>query len=89
MDISEELADVIRDVFENHDLQITQETIATNVDGWDSFSHIYLIRVIETHFGIEFTQREALSFKNVGDLINLIKEKVISKRTSVSVMKIE
>jgi len=46
------------------------------IDGWDSLSHVNLIVAIETRFGIIFSQKELLTFKNVGDLLNCIRSKI-------------
>jgi acyl carrier protein len=48
---------------------------ANDVEGWDSLSHVNLIVAIETKFGIRFNQKELLSFKNIGDLLNCIDKK--------------
>jgi acyl carrier protein len=49
---------------------------ADDVDGWDSLSHVNLILTIETRFNIKFTQKELLTFKNVGDLMDCIRRKL-------------
>ncbi len=76
MDIQKELNDVFKEVFNNPGIQIHEWTTSNDIVGWDSFSHINLISAIEVHFGIEFTQREALSFKTVGNLIDSITNKL-------------
>jgi acyl carrier protein len=62
-------------VFDEGDLKITPEMTANDVEGWDSLSHVNLIVAIETKFGIRFNQKELLSFKNIGDLLNCIDKK--------------
>jgi len=49
---------------------------ANDVEGWDSLSHVNLIVAIETKFNIRFNQKELLTFKNVGDLLNCTKSKI-------------
>jgi acyl carrier protein len=48
---------------------------ADDVDGWDSLSHVNLNLAIEYGFNIRFSQKEILSFKNVGDLLKCIERK--------------
>lgn len=70
------LNDVFKEVFDDTSLTITRETTADNVDGWDSMTHILLISSIEEKFGIEFSQKEVIKFKTVGDLLDSINMKL-------------
>lgn len=79
MDIIQGLNKVFREVFNNPEINISAETTSNDIIGWDSFSHINLITAIEIYFDIEFDQTEALSFSNVGDMIQSIKSKLTIK----------
>lgn len=74
--VFDRVQDVFRDIFDEDDLVISQETTASDVDGWDSLSHIQLIVAIEKEFKIKFSSKEILSWKNVGELLNSVQEKV-------------
>ena len=76
MSITEPLTEIFREVFDDDDINITPEMTADDVDGWDSLSHVNLIVTIETRFDIRFTQKELLTFRNVGDLMASIADKV-------------
>ena len=76
MDLQDKLNQIFREVFDNEDISITSQMTANDVDGWDSLSHVNLIVAIETRFGIRFSQKELLTFKNVGDLLNSIQGKM-------------
>jgi len=76
MEIYDELTKVFQEVFNNPNIQINDSTTSKDIMGWDSFSHMNLISAVEIHFGIEFTQREALSFKTVGELIQFIEKRI-------------
>jgi len=78
MDLQDKLNQIFREVFDNEDISITSQMTANDVDGWDSLSHVNLIVAIETKFGIRFSQKELLTFKNVGDLLNSIQGKMTS-----------
>jgi acyl carrier protein len=69
------LKSVFQKVLEEHDLTITREMTAHDVEKWDSFRHIQLISEVESAFGIKFKLREIMSMNNVGDLIDLIHAK--------------
>jgi acyl carrier protein len=70
------VADIMRDVFDDDDLQIGLDTSADDVEDWDSLSHIRLIVAVERKFNFKFKNSEIESLKNVGELVNLIATKV-------------
>ncbi len=78
-DYVEAVQDLFRDVFGEDDLDITEETTASDVDGWDSLMHLDLIIALEARFRIKFATAEISSLKgegeNVGSLIRVIRSK--------------
>lgn len=70
-----EVQEIFRDILDNDDILLTTESSADDVDDWDSLSHIQLIVAIEKKFKVNFTSREILSWKNVGEMIDSILEK--------------
>ncbi len=76
MSTMEQLNDIFCQVFDDEDIKIAPEKTANDIDGWDSLSHVNLIVAVEGHFGIRFTQKELLTFKNVGDLLKAIESKI-------------
>lgn len=75
-DVVARMNKVFREVFDNPEIEIFDEMTASDVVGWDSFSHINLITSIEIEFDLEFTQQEAFGFKTVGELKEAILKKV-------------
>jgi len=71
----ERLNQLFRTVFEDDSIQLRADMTAGDVDGWDSFSHVYLVRKIEATFGFRFTEKELLKQRTVGDLIADIERK--------------
>jgi len=69
------VADIIRDVTQDPDAEITPDTTAPDVEGWDSLSHIYIIAEIEDTFEIRMTAQEGGSVKTVGDLVAIVESK--------------
>ncbi len=67
---------VFREVFEDDSIQITDVMTADDIDGWDSLSHVNLIVAVEMKFNVRFSQKELLTFKNVGDLLRSIENKI-------------
>jgi acyl carrier protein len=70
------LNDVFRNVFDDDELVITPELTANDVDGWDSLRHVRLMLTVERAFGIKVSAYEVNKLKNVGQLANLIQEKI-------------
>ena len=78
MDKTQILADVqeiFRDVLDNEDIVITLETVADDIEEWDSLSHIQLVVAIEKHFKIKFVSKELMEWKTVGDMVDCISSK--------------
>ena len=78
MDRNEILAEVqgiFRDVLDNEEIELANETVADDIEEWDSLTHIQLIVAIEKRFRIRFTSKEILSWKNVGEMIDCISAK--------------
>ena len=76
MNTIEQLTGVFRTVFNDPDIQLNPETIASDIEGWDSLSHVNLIMAIEKSFKIRFNQKELMTFKTVGDMIRCLDSKL-------------
>lgn len=73
--ISQELKQAILSALRLNDWDLTEETKAAEVPGWDSLSHINVILAVEKHFGVRFKSSEVLRLKSVGDLQRLLDSK--------------
>jgi acyl carrier protein len=71
-----ELNELMRDVLDDDNIELTEATTAQDVQGWDSMSHIRLVVSIENRFKIKFTNAEVERLKNVGDLLKAINSKI-------------
>lgn len=71
-----EVKEIFRRVFDDENLTITEETTAKDVDEWDSMEHINLIVAMEGTFHVKFTIEEAGRLKNVGEMVDLISQKL-------------
>lgn len=71
----EQLRDIVRDVFDDDDVDITEDTTARDVEGWDSLNHIRFMVTVEQRFHVRFTSREVESLQNIGDLLRAINSK--------------
>ena len=64
--------DIVRDVLGIEDLTLQSTTIATDVDGWDSLTHVQIIVAIEKAFHIRFRTGDMAHIADVGDLVSRI-----------------
>jgi acyl carrier protein len=74
------LTAIFRDVFNDESLVLRPDLTAADVENWDSLSHIDLIVAIERGFRIKFTTREVTLLKNVGELVDLIRQKQVTRQ---------
>jgi acyl carrier protein len=68
------------DVLDNEKVVLTDQTTANQVAEWDSLTHIQLVVAIEKRFGIRFTSGEIQRWKNVGELVDTIAQKLTGKK---------
>lgn len=76
MSTKERLQEVFRDVFDDEEIVITDETTAEDIDEWDSLTQIQLVVAVEDEFGVKFNIVETVKLKNVGEFIALIDKKI-------------
>ena len=74
--IFNKLSEIFIDVLDLDEVELTDETSANDIEEWDSLSHIQLIVAIEKAFGIKFTSLEIMKWKNVGEMVNTMEEKI-------------
>ena len=71
--IFEKLNEIFSDVFDE-DITVTAETTSSDIDDWDSLTHITLISEVEDAFGIKFAMKDVLGMKNVGEMVDIIRK---------------
>ena len=75
MQLHEQLEEVFRQVFDNENLKLADDMMSSDIDGWDSVTHINLMFGIEQAFGVRFKGNELAEVKNIGEL----KQVLVSK----------
>ncbi len=72
-EIYDRLNEVFRDVFDDDEITVNEDTTADDIEDWDSLEHINLISAVEDEFGIRFKMGEVSSMKNVGEMVEIIR----------------
>ena len=67
---------IFREVFEDENLLISDNTVAADVEEWDSLNHITLIMEIESQFQIQFNTKEVMGWQNVGEMLASLSTKI-------------
>ncbi len=75
-EILEKVNEVFREVFEDDSIIVKDETTADDIEDWDSLMHITLVSEIENAFGFKFKMKDVVGMKNVGEMLDIIKEAV-------------
>ena len=70
------MQEIFREIFDEDELVISRDTTAEDIEDWDSLTHMQLIVEIEKKYGIKFTTAEIKKAANVGEFIDIIKEKL-------------
>ncbi len=71
-EIYERLNEVFRDVFDDENIEVNENTTSADIEDWDSLEHINLIVAVENEFGIKFNMGEVTTMKNVGEMVEII-----------------
>lgn len=70
--ILEIVQEIVRDVIDEENITITEQSMANDVNGWDSLTNVEIIVSIERKFDIRFTSEEMIDWKNIGEMIESI-----------------
>ena len=75
-EIFEKLTVIFRDVMDNDEIVLEENTTAEDIEEWDSLAHVQLIEKIEAVFGVRFSAKEMNSWEDVGEFVDSIEEKL-------------
>ncbi len=73
--ILETIAQTLGDIVDADALELHRDTVADDVDDWDSINHVKLLIALESHYGIRFSAIEVEKLQTVGDLVDAIHDK--------------
>lgn len=70
------LQNIFREVIDNDKIELTFDSSADDIEEWDSLTHIQLVVAIKKAFNINLTSLEILRWRNVGEIVSDISNKL-------------
>ena len=71
-ELMDKLTEIFREVMDNDEIVLNDETTSEDIEEWDSLSHIELIDVIGKELGVKITSMEFRGWENVGEMVDAI-----------------
>ena len=75
-EITEKLTAIFHEVFNDNNIVLRDDMTASDVDNWDSLTHMLMITKVEEVFGVKFKLKELNKLKMVGDLLSNLEAKL-------------
>ena len=72
----EKLQSIIREAVDDDEIVITDATVASDVEGWDSLAQVLIIGAIQNELGMKFTATEVGKLANVGEFVDAMMAKL-------------
>ena len=76
IEILEIVREILISVLQHERFELSDDLVASDVDGWDSLTHMAIIVAIEEKFNITFKLKELNKLTNLGALMGLIQSKL-------------
>ncbi len=71
----DKLNEILRDVLDREDVDVSEDSHIEDYDEWDSLAHINIVTQIEADFNIKFTLDEIEGFYSIKNILNSILKK--------------
>jgi acyl carrier protein len=79
-EIETRLNEIFKDIFNDSSMDIHPGMTAKDIPAWDSLMHITLIMAVQKEFKVRFNAGDIGKLQNVGQLIDMINTKILSRR---------
>lgn len=72
------LTEVFRDVFDNDNIVLKEDTVSSDIQDWDSLEFINIVVSVMETFKIKFSIEDLKKLDNIGQLVTLILDRIKS-----------
>jgi len=69
-EVFEKVQEIVRDIFDEDDFLVTEETSSDEIEDWDSLNHLNLMSAISDEFEYKFTLAEMAKLYTVGSIVD-------------------
>lgn len=76
-DVLLKVEEIFKSILKDESIKLSYITTAENIENWDSFNHISIVMQIEKVFNVKFALGELQGLSNIGDMVDLILEKLM------------
>lgn len=70
-----ELLNLIKEAFQREGA-LTEDMVLADLEEWDSLAALSIIAIFDKHFSVKYKYNDLKGLINVGDLINLVRNKL-------------
>lgn len=70
------LQPIFEEILDEPGVEISRDSNASNTPNWDSLAYIEIIEMVQRRFKVKFSLAELQKLKDVGDLVDLVLEKL-------------
>jgi len=77
-EIKHKMKDILVSILKHENMSMEDTMTASEVKGWDSLSHMIIIKEIESTFNIRFKLKDLNKLVDMGSLIALVETKISS-----------
>lgn len=75
-EIINKLNEILRDIFDNQNIEVNEKTIADDIEDWDSLAQVRIVVACEAQFRTKFDLNDIAIFNNIGNIADLIERKL-------------
>ena len=76
-EIYNEINKAVCDILDDGNIIISADTVAADIEGWDSLANINILVSVENSFGIKFNMEDIENFRCVGDMVENVERKLM------------
>ena len=76
IEIKDKLVEILKDIFDDEELVITEKTSPKDIEDWDSLANINIVLQIEKYYKIKFSIQDIGKLNNIEEIIDFIMERV-------------